>query len=181
MCANTPLTYGAPTNFNWIIRLPSAGAISGITSNQLWRVRLRTARLSTGCCSMLTPLCTYPIPLSVRVLHADHTLHVPDSCVNTICCSSPHPPFVHTHSPTRTQMRHAQVRHGSHTATHLARTHDHACMPVTLRYAHLVSADLLPHFAVSWILTWYTHDVDDLDTIRRVFDACIAQHPFFPA
>ena len=50
-----------------------------------------------------------------------------------------------------------------------------------LLYAHLVAADLLPHFSVSWILTWFTHDIDDLDTIRRVFDACIAQHPFYPA
>lgn len=47
-------------------------------------------------------------------------------------------------------------------------------------HAHLVEADMLSHFAISWILTWFTHDVDELSTIVRVYDACLASHPFFP-
>lgn len=47
-------------------------------------------------------------------------------------------------------------------------------------YAHLVEAGMFSHIAISWILTWFTHDVDDLNTIVRVYDACLASHPFFP-
>eukprot|EP00038_Savillea_parva_P011567 m.198439 g.198439 ORF g.198439 m.198439 type:complete len:412 (+) comp20448_c0_seq1:23-1258(+) len=48
-------------------------------------------------------------------------------------------------------------------------------------YTHLLDGDTMPHFAISWVLTWFTHDVDDLETIVRVYDACLASHPFFPA
>jgi hypothetical protein len=35
-----------------------------------------------------------------------------------------------------------------------------------------------PEFAVSWVLTWFGHNVDDLRLIARVFDVCLAGHPF---
>jgi hypothetical protein len=33
--------------------------------------------------------------------------------------------------------------------------------------------------AISWILTWFAHDVDDFPLVSRIYDACIASHPLF--
>eukprot|EP00041_Stephanoeca_diplocostata_P016400 m.322742 g.322742 ORF g.322742 m.322742 type:complete len:285 (+) comp20357_c0_seq10:291-1145(+) len=40
-------------------------------------------------------------------------------------------------------------------------------------HAHMQQAGTVPHFSISWILTWFAHDVNDIDTISRVYDACI--------
>ena len=37
-----------------------------------------------------------------------------------------------------------------------------------------------PFFAISWLLTWFAHVVEDWDTIVRIFDSCLASHPLFP-
>lgn len=36
-----------------------------------------------------------------------------------------------------------------------------------------------PTFTLSWILTWYSHDIDNFIQVQRVFDACLAQHPLY--
>jgi hypothetical protein len=36
-----------------------------------------------------------------------------------------------------------------------------------------------PYFAISWLLTWFSHVVDDWETIVRIFDSCMASHPLF--
>ena len=36
-----------------------------------------------------------------------------------------------------------------------------------------------PNFALSWILTWFSHDIDNLEKVQLVFDACLATHPLF--
>ena len=36
-----------------------------------------------------------------------------------------------------------------------------------------------PTFAVSWILTWFAHDVESLSAVQLIFDACLATHPLF--
>jgi len=36
-----------------------------------------------------------------------------------------------------------------------------------------------PTFALSWILTWFSHDIDELEKVQLVFDACLATHPLF--
>jgi len=35
----------------------------------------------------------------------------------------------------------------------------------------------MPTFAVSWIITWFSHDLDSSEDIYRIFDYCIASHP----
>lgn len=35
----------------------------------------------------------------------------------------------------------------------------------------------LPFFALSWILTLFSHDVDTLEPIQRIFDYLIARNP----
>lgn len=35
----------------------------------------------------------------------------------------------------------------------------------------------LPFFALSWILTLFSHDVDTLEPVQRIFDYLIARNP----
>eukprot|EP01134_Creolimax_fragrantissima_P001410 CFRG1410T1 len=36
----------------------------------------------------------------------------------------------------------------------------------------------LPHFALSWVLTWFSHSIPDIDVVGRIFDVCLAYpHP----
>lgn len=37
-----------------------------------------------------------------------------------------------------------------------------------------------PVFALSWVITWFSHGFDDLDVISRLFDLFIASHPLMP-
>ncbi|KAL6076913.1 TBC1 domain family member 20-like protein (Fragment), variant 2 [Balamuthia mandrillaris] len=37
-----------------------------------------------------------------------------------------------------------------------------------------------PYFALSWVLTWYSHDVHRWEVITRLFDAFLASHPLLP-
>lgn len=46
-------------------------------------------------------------------------------------------------------------------------------------YEHLQKARMEPFFAISWLITWFSHDVKDVDILARVFDALIASPPIF--
>lgn len=35
-------------------------------------------------------------------------------------------------------------------------------------------------FAISWILTWFSHDVKDTSVVKQLFDACLVSHALFP-
>lgn len=37
-----------------------------------------------------------------------------------------------------------------------------------------------PYFALSWVLTWFSHDVRDTEVAARLFDAFLSAHPLFP-
>eukprot|EP00126_Sphaerothecum_destruens_P002429 Sdes_comp15868_c0_seq1m4966 len=39
---------------------------------------------------------------------------------------------------------------------------------------------LYPHFALSWLLTWFAYVIDDFAQICRVFDFLLCSHPFMP-
>lgn len=45
---------------------------------------------------------------------------------------------------------------------------------------HLVDCDITPFFCLSWILTWFSHDVRDTPVVKRLFDVFIASHPLMP-
>jgi len=45
---------------------------------------------------------------------------------------------------------------------------------------YLVEAALEPFFALSWILTWFSHDLKDTSTATRLFDAFLVSHPILP-
>ena len=36
-----------------------------------------------------------------------------------------------------------------------------------------------PTFALSWLLTWFSHDIDNLEKVQIIFDACLGTHPLF--
>ena len=36
------------------------------------------------------------------------------------------------------------------------------------------------HFAVSWLLTWFAHSLEDLDDVSRLFDAFLGSDPLMP-
>lgn len=42
---------------------------------------------------------------------------------------------------------------------------------------HLQDCDMEPFFCLSWILTWFSHDVRDTNLCKRLFDAFISSHP----
>mmetsp|Transcript_31823 Transcript_31823/g.38996 ORF Transcript_31823/g.38996 Transcript_31823/m.38996 type:complete len:562 (+) Transcript_31823:246-1931(+) len=47
-------------------------------------------------------------------------------------------------------------------------------------YHHMQKANICePFFAISWILTWFSHEVKDTRVAKRLFDAFIAAHPLF--
>eukprot|EP00050_Salpingoeca_kvevrii_P020012 m.93137 g.93137 ORF g.93137 m.93137 type:complete len:434 (-) comp8674_c2_seq2:271-1572(-) len=44
----------------------------------------------------------------------------------------------------------------------------------------IADCGLEAHFALSWVLTWFAHVLDDFDDICRLFDVCLAGHPLTP-
>eukprot|EP00536_Pseudo-nitzschia_multiseries_P010843 jgi/Psemu1/204327/e_gw1.347.28.1 len=47
-------------------------------------------------------------------------------------------------------------------------------------HRHLLDADMEPFFCLSWILTWFAHDVRDTGLVKRLFDAFLVAHPALP-
>ena len=45
---------------------------------------------------------------------------------------------------------------------------------------HLVDADMEPFFCLSWIITWFAHDVRDTPLVTRLFDFFLVGHPLLP-
>jgi TBC1 domain family member 20 len=49
----------------------------------------------------------------------------------------------------------------------------------TVLYEFFESASLPPYFITSWLITWFSHDVKDLETIARIFDVLICSPPIY--
>ena len=45
---------------------------------------------------------------------------------------------------------------------------------------HLQDCDMEPFFCLSWVITWFSHDVRDTALVKRLFDAFLCSHPLFP-
>lgn len=37
-----------------------------------------------------------------------------------------------------------------------------------------------PFFALSWVITWFSHDIRDTDLVKRLFDVFVVSHPLMP-
>jgi len=46
-------------------------------------------------------------------------------------------------------------------------------------YETISQAGDLPTFALSWFLTWYSHDIPSFEQVQRLYDVCLSQHPIF--
>lgn len=47
-------------------------------------------------------------------------------------------------------------------------------------HAHLYDVDMEPFFAISWILTWFAHEIRDTAAVKRLFDVFLVSHPLMP-
>lgn len=47
-------------------------------------------------------------------------------------------------------------------------------------FAFLERAQVQSFFTLSWVLTWFAHDIDDMDALKRLFDFLLASHPLMP-
>lgn len=45
---------------------------------------------------------------------------------------------------------------------------------------YLIASEVEPFFCLSWIITWFCHDVRDIGRASRYFDAFVASHPLLP-
>ncbi|KAI9029645.1 hypothetical protein CLU79DRAFT_679493, partial [Phycomyces nitens] len=41
-------------------------------------------------------------------------------------------------------------------------------------------SDIVPFYCLSWVITWCSHDLDDLDKITRLFDFFLCSNPLMP-
>src|SRR5689334_9548475 len=41
-------------------------------------------------------------------------------------------------------------------------------------------AKLPPYYGLSWFLTWFSHNIDDLEIIARLFDYFLVSSPYAP-
>jgi Rab-GTPase-TBC domain len=44
-------------------------------------------------------------------------------------------------------------------------------------FNHLTASGLPPHFALSWVITWFSHSTSSLVALGRIFDFLLASHP----
>ncbi|KAG2234298.1 hypothetical protein INT48_000748 [Thamnidium elegans] len=42
----------------------------------------------------------------------------------------------------------------------------------------IIEAGVLPYYCLSWVITWCSHDLDDLEKITRLFDFFLSSNPF---
>jgi hypothetical protein len=47
-------------------------------------------------------------------------------------------------------------------------------------HSHLYDCEMEPFFALSWIITWFSHDVRDTAVVKRLFDFFLVSHPMMP-
>ena len=61
-------------------------------------------------------------------------------------------------------------------------------LDLTSRIVELVDPELFsmieemggqPFFTLSWLLTWFSHDIAEFEKVQLIFDACLATHPLF--
>eukprot|EP01104_Vermistella_antarctica_P007290 TRINITY_DN1805_c0_g1_i2.p1 TRINITY_DN1805_c0_g1~~TRINITY_DN1805_c0_g1_i2.p1 ORF type:complete len:500 (+),score=80.79 TRINITY_DN1805_c0_g1_i2:229-1728(+) len=50
--------------------------------------------------------------------------------------------------------------------------------PVLFKF--LAASTVQPYFALSWVITWFSHDLANFDHVCRLFDLFLASHPMMP-
>ena len=44
----------------------------------------------------------------------------------------------------------------------------------------LESCEMEPFFALSWVITWFSHEIRDTESVKRLFDFFLVSHPLMP-
>ncbi|KAI9469333.1 rab-GTPase-TBC domain-containing protein [Zychaea mexicana] len=47
-------------------------------------------------------------------------------------------------------------------------------------HMHMTEAGVLPYYCLSWVITWFSHDIDDVSKIVRLFDLFLSSNPLMP-
>lgn len=47
-------------------------------------------------------------------------------------------------------------------------------------HSHLYKCQMEPFFAISWIITWFSHDIRDTELVKRLYDVFLVSHPMMP-
>jgi hypothetical protein len=47
-------------------------------------------------------------------------------------------------------------------------------------HEYLMSCEMEPFFCLPWIISWFSHDIRDTHTVKRLFDFFIVSHPLMP-
>lgn len=47
-------------------------------------------------------------------------------------------------------------------------------------HAHLYTGDMQPTFCLSWVITWFAHEIRDTNLVKRIFDVFLVSHPLLP-
>ncbi|CDH54986.1 tbc1 domain family member 20-like [Lichtheimia corymbifera JMRC:FSU:9682] len=47
-------------------------------------------------------------------------------------------------------------------------------------HEHITGAGVLPYYCLSWVITWFSHDLDDVNKILRLFDLFLCSNPLMP-
>jgi hypothetical protein len=47
-------------------------------------------------------------------------------------------------------------------------------------YEFLINSSAQPYFALSWVITWFSHSIETMNEISRLFDFFLASHPLMP-
>ena len=46
-------------------------------------------------------------------------------------------------------------------------------------FRYIIKAKVEPFFALSWVITWFSHELRSFDAVCRLFDAFLSTHPYF--
>mmetsp|Transcript_49815 Transcript_49815/g.82695 ORF Transcript_49815/g.82695 Transcript_49815/m.82695 type:complete len:337 (+) Transcript_49815:241-1251(+) len=47
-------------------------------------------------------------------------------------------------------------------------------------HSFLISSSVMPDVAIEWLITWFSHSLDSLDKVARLFDVFLSSHPAMP-
>ena len=47
-------------------------------------------------------------------------------------------------------------------------------------FNYIIQARVEPFFALSWVITWFSHELGSLEAVCRLFDVFLSSHPYFP-
>jgi hypothetical protein len=47
-------------------------------------------------------------------------------------------------------------------------------------FQYIIQSGIEPFVALSWIITWFAHELENLDVVSRLYDLFIVSHPLMP-